>query len=174
MPSFLERRFEATQFACRTGSDVCFLVREEHDPVDSIFVAELTQLGRAFADCGEESCSACRLYLSDLAADGRFIRQLRGRDPDLDRRVVRHDRNNVVCTEPVDGLDGSFAGLVDFRALHRAGLVEDQRDVDRSTGLRRIQFEAGQADLQKRRLFFLSFQERVGHLDREPDLAGLD
>ena len=155
---FFERRSQGTKFGGRAGSDVGFSVGEQDDPVDSVFVSELAQLGSAFADSGEESCSAASLNLCDFLADRRFVGQLRRRDEHLDGRVVRHHGNDVVGTETVDRLDGSSAGLVNFRALHRSGLVEDQRDVDRSTRLRGLDLEAGQADLQKRCLFFLGLE----------------
>ena len=125
---------EVPKFARRAGSDVGLSIRKKHNPIHPFLVQELANLDCTFADSREESRSASGFDLRNLLADGRFVRQLCGRNEDLDRRVIGDDRNDVVGTKPLDRLDGSAASFFDFAALHRSGLVEHDGNVHRSPG----------------------------------------
>ena len=150
-----ERGAEVAELVGRTRSHVGEPVGDEDDPADEVLFEELADLGGALADAGEERGVAARREPVDAGLDGVLLRDLRGRDEHGDVVVVCDDRDDVLAAQTVDGHYGRLLGLGDLLATHRAGFVDDDRDVDGRPLLVLHPGETRQADLQEGRLLLV-------------------
>ena len=173
-PLLGERPAEIAEIPGAARTDVREAVRNEDDAVHAMPLDELLHLPRALADAGEEGGVAGRVEALDLLVDLLAVAHLGRRDEHVDGVVVSDDGDDIVRAEPVDREQRGLLGLADLLAGHRAGPIEDDRDVRRRPSPGSHQREPGEGHLDVRPLCGAAEHYRVAHGNVETDLIRCD